>query len=110
TCCATTASTSERKITWARIDRGCGALAPSPRRLLLAGRLAQHVQIEPFHLFAGPRRLAQKFQAGVDTGVMREAAHRHPHCEIGPSVMGLEGANDGLQRHAVQAVAWLHRG
>jgi hypothetical protein len=76
----------------------------STRRPLHALLFSQHDQVKPFYPLTSPGRLAKKFQAGVDAGIVREAAHRYPRRKIGPPVVRRQGANNGLQRHA--GVGW----
>jgi len=79
----------------------CGASA------LAAPDVAQHEEVETFHLFPRPGRLAQEFQARPHAGVVREAAHRHHVAQLLPAVVVGQGGDDGLQRQAVQGVAGL---
>ena len=79
----------------------------SPRRPLSAFFIPQHEQVKSFHLRTSPGRTAKKFQAGADAGVVREAAHRDLDAKLGPPVMRFQGANNRLQRDAVQAIARL---
>lgn len=75
--------------------------------LAVAPLLAQHEQIQPFHLLARPRRLAQKAQAGGDAGVHIEAAQLDTVSQAKPAVVIHQLGHDALQRDAVQGVAGL---
>lgn len=71
--------------------------------------LAQHEQVQPFHLVTRPGRLAQELQAGRHAGLLRETAHRNALAQADPAVVGAQGGHHGFQRDAVQGVAGLRR-
>src|SRR3990167_4690184 len=76
----------------------------------VAALLAQHEQVEAFHLLARPGRLAQELQARRHAGVVGEAAQRDALAQAGPAIVRCQRGDDGLQRQAVQRVAGLGRG
>ena len=76
----------------------------------LSAQLAQHEQVQPFHLVARPGCLAQELQARRHAGLMREAAHRNALAQAGPAEMGAQGGHHGFECDAVQRVAGLGRG
>ena len=77
--------------------------------LLLALLLAQHEQVQAFHLVAGPRCFSEKFQARTHAGVVREAADRDACAQIGPTVMVGQLGDDVFEGQAMQRVARLRR-
>lgn len=58
-------------------------------------------QIQLLNPFASPRCLAQKFQAGFDAGVMREAAHGNGGGHRVPTEVLGQLCDDGFKRDAV---------
>jgi hypothetical protein len=90
-------------VSWA----GQGRSGRGVSTWLRSSVLSQRQQIEVLHLFASPRCLAKKAQAGRNAGVVREAADWDSSCEFIPSIVGLQGTNHGFQCHAMQGVARL---
>ena len=74
---------------------------------LVALLLAQHEQIKPLDFLARPGCLAQKLQAGRNTGVTDKATHWNALAQLLPAVMRDQFRHDGLQSEAMQGIAWL---
>ena len=74
---------------------------------LPASLLPQHEQVQAFHLFTSPGRLAQEFQARIHARVMGKAADRYLVGQFFPPVVRLKSAHDRLERHTVEGVARL---
>ena len=66
------------------------------------------LDIERFHLFPRPGRLAQELEAGFDAGFVGEAADGDELAEALPAVFVDQGLEDGFQGQAMERVV-AHR-
>ena len=71
----------------------------------IAFDIAQHEKIKAFHLVTRPGRSAQKLQAGRHTGLALKAANRDTFSQAFPAVVGMQGGDDALKRHAVKGIS-----
>ena len=69
---------------------------------LVALLLVQHEQIQPLDFLARPGCLAQKLQAGRNTGVTDKATHGNALAQLLPAVMRDQCRHDGHQSEAMQ--------
>ena len=74
----------------------------------LALLIAQHEQVQTFHLLTCPWGFTQKLQTGAHAGLVREAAYRNALAQIVPPIKVGQPGDDGLEREPVQRVARLN--
>jgi hypothetical protein len=64
-------------------------------------------QVQRFDLFSGPGIFSQKFQAGFDTGIIRETLDSDAFSHFTPAVMLHQVGQDHFQRDTVQRIVRL---
>ena len=75
-----------------------------------ADNLRLHVfirDVPPFDPLPGPGRLAEKCEAGFDTGIMKETANWDATSHLGPAIPLDQVLDDGFQRNPVQWIAGM---
>ncbi len=66
-----------------------------------------HVDVQGFHAFPRPGSPTQKFQAGRNAGIMREAADTNLFTQLGPAIERHQFVQQALERNPVERIFGL---